>query len=214
MRFLRAVFLTLAGAALGAVLGRLVAGLRRESQGEEAMAFDAGSLTPSPQELVPGIVAAMRVTDAPWSALHVPPWLAAFVVNFSMAALGRELGPLLKTFGFGGNEDDSMARPGDIWTVEARPAAEPAWASAPAAPTPPPPPAAPTPPPAPEPEAAHPAPEPTPAPRAETAPPPPPAPEPRPAPASGGFTPTSNGTPPTAPPPANGEHPGFQPSRG
>ncbi len=202
MRFLRAVFATLVAAALGAVLGRLVAGLRRESQGEEAMAFDVGALTPSPQELVPGIVAAMRVSDAPWSALHVPPWLAAFVVNFSMAALGRELGPLLKTFGFGGSdEDDSPARPTDIWTVEARPA-EPAWTPPAAAPTPPPAPAAPAAPAASAPE---------PAPASE------PAPEPwRPAPgpaSSGGFTPTSNGTPPVTPPPANGEHPGFQPFR-
>lgn len=192
MRFLRVVFATLVAAALGAVLGRLVAGLRRESQGEEAMAFDVGALTPSPQELVPGIVAAMRVTDAPWSALHVPPWLAAFVVNFSMAALGRELGPLLKTFGFGGSdEDDSPARPADIWTVEARPA-EPAWAPPPAAPTAPPAPAAPS------------------------APAAPPVPEPRPAPgpaSPGGFTPTSSATPPNTPPPANGDHPGFQPFR-
>lgn len=165
MRFIRLVIATLMAAALGAVLGRLAAGLRREAQGGEAMAFETATLAPSPQELVPGLVAALRATDTPWSALHVPPWLAAFVVNFAMAALGRELGPLLKTFGFGGDEDEAPARPVDVWTVEARPTQSPV--------------------------------------------------PPRPAQAqtSGGFTPTSSATTGTPPPPANGDHPGFQPFR-
>ena len=30
-------------------------------------------------------VAALRVGDRPWSYLHIPPWLAAFVVNFAVA---------------------------------------------------------------------------------------------------------------------------------
>lgn len=126
MRFIRTVLGALIAAALGAVLGRLVAGLRREAQGDEAMAFDAASLAPSPQEFVPGLVAALRVQDAPWSALHVPPWLAAFAVNFALAAVGRELGPVLRTFGFGGDDEDEAAEAtrsgrGDLWTVEATP---------------------------------------------------------------------------------------------
>jgi len=126
VRFIRTVLGAVIAAALGAVLGRLVAGLRREAQGDEAMAFDAASLTPSPQELVPGLVAALRVQDAPWSALHVPPWLAAFAVNFALAAVGRELGPVLRTFGFGGDDEDEPADVtrsgrGDLWTVEATP---------------------------------------------------------------------------------------------
>jgi hypothetical protein len=131
VRFVRTVLGALIAAALGVVLGRLVVGLRREAQGEEPMAFDAASLIPQPQEVVPGLVAALRVSDAPWSALHVPPWLAAFVVNFALTALGRELGPLLRTFGLGGDEDDAPAH-SDLWTVEATRSSE-------ATPSPPPP---------------------------------------------------------------------------
>ena len=137
MRFIRTILGALIAAALGVVLGRLVAGLRREAQGEEPMAFDASTLLPQPQDVVPGLVAALRVSDAPWSALHVPPWLAAFVVNFALTALGREIAPLLRTFGIGGDEDDAdEPAPGhsDLWTVEAtrEPEAAPAPAPAPA----------------------------------------------------------------------------------
>lgn len=121
MRFVRTILGALIAAALGVVLGRLVAGLRREAQGEEPMPFDAAALVPRPQDVVPGLVAALRVSDAPWSALHVPPWLAAFVVNFALIALGREIAPLLRTFGIGGDEEDedARARTSDLWTVEA-----------------------------------------------------------------------------------------------
>ena len=129
MRFVRTILGALAAAVLGVVVGRVVAGVRREAQGEEAMSFDAATLVPQPQEVVPGLVAALRVSDAPWSALHVPPWLAAFVVNFALTALGREIAPLLRTFGIGADEDDERdpgtAR-GDIWTVEAQREPDPA----------------------------------------------------------------------------------------
>lgn len=123
VRFIRTILGAVIAAALGVVLGRLVAGLRREAQGEESMAFDASTLVPQPQDVVPGLVAALRVSDAPWSALHVPPWLAAFAVNFALTALGSELAPWLRTFGIGGDEDDEVepARDrGDRWTVEAQ----------------------------------------------------------------------------------------------
>src|SRR5690606_25008292 len=46
------------------------------------------------QDVVPGLVAAFRVTDAPWSWFHIPPWLAAFAVNFGVGALGGDLAKL------------------------------------------------------------------------------------------------------------------------
>jgi hypothetical protein len=54
---------------------------------------------------MPGLVAALRVHDRPWSFLHIPSWLAAFTVNFAFTALGRELGPL-----FGALRGDSDDR--------------------------------------------------------------------------------------------------------
>lgn len=134
MRFIRTILGALIAAALGVVLGRLVAGLRREAQGEAAMAFDAAALVPQPQDVVPGLVAALRVSDAPWSALHVPPWLAAFAVNFALTALGSEIAPLLRTFGIGGDDADEDARPrdrADLWTVEATREPEPSSPSQP-----------------------------------------------------------------------------------
>jgi hypothetical protein len=122
VRFIRTILGAVIAAALGVVLGRLVAGLRREAQGEEAIAFDASTLVPQPQDVVPGLVAALRVSDAPWSALHVPPWLAAFAVNFALTALGSELAPWLRTFGIGGDEEaepEPSRGHGDLWTVEA-----------------------------------------------------------------------------------------------
>ncbi|RJQ13147.1 MAG: hypothetical protein C4558_00460 [Dehalococcoidia bacterium] len=47
-----------------------------------------------PQDLVPGIVAALRVNDAPWSWLHIPSPLAAFGVNLGVAAFGGDLAAL------------------------------------------------------------------------------------------------------------------------
>jgi hypothetical protein len=128
MRLIRTVLAAMAAAVLGVVLGRLVAGMRREAQGGEP--FDVASLRPSPQEVVPGLVAALRAQDSPWSALHIPPWLAAFTVNLAMTAIGREIAPLLRSFGLGGEEPEASSA-GDIWTVDAsagtdavRPAAE------------------------------------------------------------------------------------------
>lgn len=80
-------------AVLGAVAGRVAMDLRqRQLRGEPLeVKLDASSLRP--QEIVPGIIAAMRVRDRPWSYLHIPGWFAAFAVNFAVSALGRELRP-------------------------------------------------------------------------------------------------------------------------
>lgn len=96
LRRLRSALLIVLAAVVGALLGRLATELRHRSEtGEELTgALHEISLDPrtlSPRELVPGIVAAVRVHDVPWSYLHVPPWLAALSVNCGAAVLAREL---------------------------------------------------------------------------------------------------------------------------
>lgn len=97
MRRLRVAFAALLAAALGAVAGRMAADLRRSAAAGEALAIDPGGFELRPQDIVPGIVAAMRVGDRPWSFLHIPPWMAAFFVSFTVAAFMREIGELTGT---------------------------------------------------------------------------------------------------------------------
>ena len=97
MRRLRVAFAALLSAALGAVAGRMAADLRRSAAAGEALAIDPGGFELRPQDIVPGIVAAMRVGDRPWSFLHIPPWMAAFFVSFTVAAFMREIGELTGT---------------------------------------------------------------------------------------------------------------------
>jgi hypothetical protein len=99
LRRLRSLLLIALGAVAGALAGRLAAELRRRSEAGEELGGALGSVslnprTLSPRELVPGIVAAVRVRDVPWSYLHLPSWLAALAVNFGTAALARELAQL------------------------------------------------------------------------------------------------------------------------
>lgn len=94
MRRLRVAFAALLAAALGAGAGRMAADLRRSAAAGEALAIDPGGFELRPQDIVPGIVAAMRVGDRPWSFLHIPPWMAAFFVSFTVAAFMREIGEL------------------------------------------------------------------------------------------------------------------------
>ncbi len=93
IRSLRRAIMVMVYAVLGAVAGRVAMDLRqRQLRGEPLeVKLDASSLRP--QEIVPGIIAAMRVRDRPWSYLHIPGWFAAFAVNFAVSALGRELRP-------------------------------------------------------------------------------------------------------------------------
>lgn len=97
MRRLRVAFAALLSAALGAVAGRMAADLRRSAAAGEALAIDPGGFELRPQDIVPGIVAAMRVGDRPWSFLHIPPWMAAFFVSFTVAAFMRGIGELTGT---------------------------------------------------------------------------------------------------------------------
>ena len=117
--WLRSVLLTLLFALLGAAAGRVFAEQRRRTAEDEpdlldegpAAALEVALAQPSPRELVPGLVAALRVRDRPWSFLGVPPWAAAFAVNFLASALGGSLEEALERLGLtvpahDGHEDD------------------------------------------------------------------------------------------------------------
>lgn len=92
---LRTAFLVLVGAVGGAVLGRIVLEARRRQEaGLDPMDIDIRRVTLRPQDFVPGIVAALRVNDAPWSWLHIPSPLAAFGVNLGVASFGGDLSSL------------------------------------------------------------------------------------------------------------------------
>lgn len=108
LRRIRSFVLIVIAAIAGAVCGRAFAQMRERS--EQPFAEDAspgnglwaGGLRLRPQDIVPGIVAAFRVSEAPWSWLHIPGWLAAFVVNFAAAALSGDLRRLRDLFEAGG----------------------------------------------------------------------------------------------------------------
>lgn len=92
---LRTAIMVLIAAAAGAVLGRIVLeARRRQESGLDPMDLDIKQITLRPQDLVPGIVAALRVNDAPWSWLHIPSPLAAFGVNLGVASFGGDLSSL------------------------------------------------------------------------------------------------------------------------
>lgn len=96
LRWLWSTLWIVLAAVAGALLGRLAAELRRRAEhGEDAAgALDEVSLDPrslTPREVIPGLVAAVRVRDVPWSYLHLPRWLAALCVNCGVAVLAREL---------------------------------------------------------------------------------------------------------------------------
>jgi hypothetical protein len=113
LRRLMTVLAAIAFAILGALVGRLVADLRRQSEAQEQRHVELDSMSVRPRDVMPGLVAALRVRDRPWSYLHIPSWLAAFSVNFAFAALSHELGPLLRTLRGedGDDEEDEWRRP-------------------------------------------------------------------------------------------------------
>ncbi len=92
VRRLRSLLFILLAAGLGAVLGRLALDARKRMEaGESPAAIDPSKITLRVQDVVPGLVAAFRVKDAPWSWFHIPSWLAAFTVNLGVGALGGDL---------------------------------------------------------------------------------------------------------------------------
>ena len=106
--WLRTVLLTLFFALAGAAAGRVFAEQRRRAEegepdlmeGDPAQAMEIALAQPTPQEIVPGLVAALRVRDRPWSFLGIPPWVAAFAVNFVAAGLGSTLREAFERAGF------------------------------------------------------------------------------------------------------------------
>jgi len=89
MRRVRTLIFVIIAGVCGAVAGRMAADARRQREAGES--FKPGSVTLRPQDLIPGIIAAMRVRDRPWSWLHIPSWFAAFAVNFAVGAVGSDL---------------------------------------------------------------------------------------------------------------------------
>ena len=89
MRRIRTLIFVIIAAVGGAILGRMAADARRQREAGEP--FQPAAVTLKPQDLIPGIVAAMRVRDRPWSWLHIPSWFAAFAVNFAVGAIGSDL---------------------------------------------------------------------------------------------------------------------------
>ncbi len=106
--WLRTVILTAIFALLGAAIGRAFAEQRRRLDAGATSLIDEGPAAcldlamaqPTPREIVPGLVAALRVRDRPWSFLGIPPWAAAFAVNFLVTAMGPSLGEALERLGF------------------------------------------------------------------------------------------------------------------
>ncbi len=115
--WLRSVVLTLIFALLGAAAGRAFAEQRRRSEEGEPDLMDEGPeavlevalAQPTAQELVPGLVAATRVGHRPWSFLGIPPWAAAFAVNFLVTALGGSLSEALERAGFATSQEPEPA---------------------------------------------------------------------------------------------------------
>jgi hypothetical protein len=124
MKLARAVATAAACALLGALAGRIAAAAREQAAAGEPLRLQPAQVTVHGRDLVPGMIAALRVNDRPWSYLGVPAWLAAFVVNFSLIALSRELEPVIGLLRGGLRELGPDARPsGGVWTVEAVPSA-------------------------------------------------------------------------------------------
>jgi hypothetical protein len=137
MRRLLSLLFALGCAVLGAAAGRAIVRWREESAAGREPSFDLEGLQPTPREVIPGLVAALRVHDQPWSSLHIPSWLAAFVVNAALGGLSKELAPLLRMFGMDAAEEAEppmastrseadMARASgivtsEVWTAERLP---------------------------------------------------------------------------------------------
>lgn len=107
-------FVWVVGCALaGAWLGRAALEWRQSSRGAPAPSLAArtdlvGALRW--QRVAPGLLAAVRAGDRPWSYLGVPAWLAALGVNFALGAFEDELAPLRRMAGFDFDDDSEAPR--------------------------------------------------------------------------------------------------------
>lgn len=113
-----------AAAIAGAIAGRVAAELRRQREAGEPMGISLNDVKIRVQDIVPGLVAAARVRDTPWSWLHIPSWLAAFGVNFGVGAVGGDLSRIRDmaeraAFGFAGIEiPRDEPEPETVYAVE------------------------------------------------------------------------------------------------
>lgn len=146
------IFIVLA-AGIGALVGRWVAEARaRIDNGDDPLAVDLKDLQVRPQDFIPGVVAAFRVGEPPWSWLHIPSWLAAFGTNFAAAAVGGDLDRLRqmaedRALGAFGLQPETEIEIEDVTTADTGYAARPNATTpftAPPAPAAPPTPAVPT----------------------------------------------------------------------
>jgi hypothetical protein len=120
MRRVRFLLFIAFAAIAGAVAGRVAAEVRRQQEAGEPVELSLKDVKIRVQDVVPGLVAAVRVRDTPWSWLHIPSWLAAFGVNFGVGAVGGDLSHIREmaeraAFGFAGIEipRDEDEVPGD-----------------------------------------------------------------------------------------------------
>lgn len=95
LRRIRAVLMVLVFATIGAVVGKVIAEVRRRQEaGEDVSGIDVREIRVKPADLVPGLVAAVRVHDQPWSWLRIPSWMAAMIVNAAVGAVGGNIARL------------------------------------------------------------------------------------------------------------------------
>lgn len=91
MRHVRFLLMIAIAAVAGAVAGRVAAEVRRQQETGDPIDLSLNDVRIRAQDIVPGLVAAARVRDTPWSWLHIPSWLAAFGVNLGVGAVGGDL---------------------------------------------------------------------------------------------------------------------------
>ncbi|RLT44259.1 MAG: hypothetical protein DWI58_01450 [Chloroflexi bacterium] len=111
MRHIRFLLFIAIAAVAGAVAGRVAAQVRRQQESGEPIDISLSDVKIRAQDLIPGLVAAARVRDTPWSWLHIPSWMAAFGVNFGVGAVGGDLSRIREmaeraAFSFAGIEID------------------------------------------------------------------------------------------------------------
>lgn len=111
MRRVLSLLFALTCAVAGAAAGRAIIRWREDTAAGREPSLDLEELQPAVREVIPGLVAALRVHDQPWSYLHIPSWLAAFVVNAALGGLSKELAPLLRMFGMDAPEEADEPAP-------------------------------------------------------------------------------------------------------
>jgi len=122
LRALRVVVLGVAGAVAGALGGHIAADIRRQLEAGLSPSIDPARIELRPRDVVPGLLAALRSGDRPWSYLHIPAWFVAFAVNFALGAFSEELEPVRKAAGldlFDGGDEPSAPIEGEYVEVAA-----------------------------------------------------------------------------------------------